>query len=69
MNIELKLAIIASEFTQRAVSKKLGWPEDVISKIIHEVRDTKPHEKEALSECLDKSVTELFPESSVTLRG
>jgi len=65
MNVELKLAIVASELTQRALAKKLGWTEDVVSKIIREVRIPKPHEKVALAKCLGKSVVELFPQEAV----
>jgi|GEM_PF-3044242 plasmid maintenance system antidote protein VapI len=63
MNLELKLAIIASEMTQRALAKKLGWPEDVISKIIRQVRVARAHEKVALARCLGKPVGELFSRS------
>ena len=61
MRIELKLAIVRSGETQRELARKLGWTEDLLSKVVHDVRAVSKTEKKLLCEALGVKEEEIFP--------
>jgi hypothetical protein len=62
MNIHLKLAIVASQKPAYHIAAELGITDTRLSKIIYGRLEPKVEEKKKLSNILEKSQKELFPD-------
>lgn len=68
MNVALKVAIVRSRRTQRALSKVTRIPEVRVSDIVRgKPPVATPIEREALAKALRCSVAELFPEPEAAI--
>jgi hypothetical protein len=65
MRIQIKLAIVESQFKGYEIERQMGWPYGKLSRVISGIYNPTSEEWDELAAILGKSTHELFPPKRV----